>query len=225
MLDQLGHWFGLGLCHQLPERSFFGGGVQLPVCARDTGIYLGFCFAFILLWQLHRNLRPTRFPALHVWVVMGAYVLAMGWDGITSYAGLRVTNNALRLLTGLGVGVSAATVVYPMLQDVLWRHAGRSRLLGSAWQFALWLLLVPASFALIWWGGPLLGVGYPVLAILAIVFTIASIILVMVGMFPLFDRKAERLTDLLPAMAVAVGLALAMIAGAGWLRVYLDSLA
>lgn len=224
MLDQLSHWLGLGLCHQLPERSFFGGGVQLPVCSRDTGIYLGFLVAFAVLWMLHRHLRPTRFPAVHVWAVMAVYVLAMGWDGVSSYAGLRVTNNALRLLTGLGVGVSAATVVYPMLQDALWRQAGRTRLLDPAWRFAAWLTLVPLSFALIWWGGPLLGVGYPLLVMLAVVFTIASINLAIVGMFPLFDRKAERFADLLPAILVAGLLALAMIAGAGWLRVYLDSL-
>ena len=43
-------WRGLGLlvyrfaaavCHQLPERSFSLGAVQLPVCARCTGLYWG----------------------------------------------------------------------------------------------------------------------------------------------------------------------------------------
>ena len=224
MLDQFMSWLGLGLCHQLPERSFFGGGIQLPVCSRDTGIYLGFLFAFLLLWALHRNERPTRFPGIHVWIVMAVYLAAMAWDGVSSYAGLRTTTNVLRLVTGLGVGVSAATVVYPMLQDALWRSAGRGRVLEPAWRFGVWLLLVPVSFAIIWWGGPLLGVVYPVLVAAAIIFTVASIDLVIVGMFPMFDRKAERFVDLLPAIIVATVLALAMIAGAAWLRVWLDTL-
>ncbi len=225
MLERFLHWLGLGLCHQLPERSFFGGGLQLPVCSRDTGIYLGFLLGFLLLWVLHRSLRPTRFPAPHVWVVMAVYVAAMAWDGVSSYAGLRVTNNALRLLTGLGVGVSAATVIYPMLQDALWRSAGRARLLSPGWRFAAWVALVPVSFVAIWWGGPLLGVGYPLLTAVAIIFTIAAIDLVIVGMFPLFDRKAERFVDLIPPIVVATILAIAMIAGAAWLRVALDALA
>jgi Predicted membrane protein (DUF2085) len=32
---------GSVLCHQLPERSFHMWAVQLPVCARCTGVYLG----------------------------------------------------------------------------------------------------------------------------------------------------------------------------------------
>src|SRR5437870_2097048 len=39
--------YGLGslLCHQRPERSFFLWGVQMPVCARCAGIYLGAAMA------------------------------------------------------------------------------------------------------------------------------------------------------------------------------------
>lgn len=29
------------VCHQRPDRSFHPGGVQMPVCARCTGLYLG----------------------------------------------------------------------------------------------------------------------------------------------------------------------------------------
>ena len=30
---------GYAVCHRIPERSFFFGYNQLPVCARDTGMF------------------------------------------------------------------------------------------------------------------------------------------------------------------------------------------
>src|SRR6266404_9479319 len=33
------------LCHQLPDRSFFIAGHQFAVCARCTGLYVGFTVA------------------------------------------------------------------------------------------------------------------------------------------------------------------------------------
>ena len=35
-------WIGYALCHQMPDRSFFAHEHQYPLCARCTGMYLGF---------------------------------------------------------------------------------------------------------------------------------------------------------------------------------------
>lgn len=224
MLERFLHWMGLGLCHQLPERSFFGGGIQVPVCARDTGIYLGFVAAFILLAIVHRGRRTRGFPGLHVWVVMGVFLAAMAWDGFSSYLGFRETTNTLRLLTGLGVGISVAAVIYPMLQDELWRTADSSAVLDPVWRFVTWLALLPVVYALVWWGGPLLGIAYPVLVAVCIVFTLAAINLVIVSMFPAFDRRAERLVQLWLPISIAVALAFVEIAAASALRMFVDGL-
>ena len=37
-------------CHQLPERSFFFKGYQLPICARCLGIILGYILCIFLLF-------------------------------------------------------------------------------------------------------------------------------------------------------------------------------
>jgi len=39
-------------CHRIPERSFFYKGQQFPVCARCTGIYLGFLVLPFLLFNV-----------------------------------------------------------------------------------------------------------------------------------------------------------------------------
>jgi len=40
---------GYAVCHQLAERSFFVAGQKLPLCARDTGIYLGVLLTLTVL--------------------------------------------------------------------------------------------------------------------------------------------------------------------------------
>jgi len=224
VLERFLHWMGLGLCHQIPERSFFGGGVQVPVCARDTGIYVGFALAFALLAVIHRSERTRGFPRRPAWIVMGLYFAAMAWDGVSSYAGLRETTNDLRLLTGLGVGLTAATVIYPMLQDELWHSAGSGRLLDPRWRFWVWLASMPVAFVAIRWGAPLLGLGYPVLVAICIVFALAAVNLVIVAMLPMFDRRARRFRQLWLPVLLATALAFAEIAATSGLRAILERL-
>ena len=127
MLDGLLHAFGYGLCHQLPERSFFGAGVQVPVCARDTGIYVGFVVSLVVLSALSRGRRPRGFPPPRAWAILGLLVLTMAVDGVSSYAGWRSTTNDIRLWTGLAAGFACAAIVLPMLNDTLWRSPGQGR--------------------------------------------------------------------------------------------------
>lgn len=90
------------LCHQKPERSFFWKGKQFPVCARCTGIYLGY-LSFPLF----------NFEIIHLssWIsiLLSAPTLI---DGLTQAFCKRESNNVLRLLTGLlaGVGLMALVV-------------------------------------------------------------------------------------------------------------------
>lgn len=86
-------------CHRKPERSFFYRGKQFPVCARCTGIYIGYISIFVFAVTL----KP--FPAL--WSLMLMIPLLV--DGLTQAYSDRVSNNTLRLTTGIlfGVGLSS----------------------------------------------------------------------------------------------------------------------
>jgi uncharacterized membrane protein len=224
LLETFFEAIGYGLCHQLPERSFFAGGYQLPVCARDTGIYAGFALGLLVLWLLSRGTKPTELPRWPVLVLMGAFVGTMAVDGLTSYAGLRETTNAVRLVTGTATGWALATVTVPMVNSQLWARPGRGRIIEGAGQVLAWLGSLVLSLVVLHWVLPLTGVVYPVLASIAIVVTFIAVNLVFVGLMPPFERKALRLRGAWPQLIVALALTVGELVLAGGLRVLLERL-
>ena len=210
------HWIGYGLCHQLPQRSFFGGGVQVPVCARDTGIYFGVLVSLAVISALHRGSRPREMPSRAGWIAIALMIGAMALDGGTEYAGLRTTTNELRLITGLLAGFAIGALLTPMINDELWKTGSRERVLNTPWRLAIWLAAVPVSYAVVYWGLPFLGIGYPILVAVAIVATLTAVNLVLVCMLPPFERKADRLLRTWPPILVACAVA--------WLEIWLAGL-
>ena len=217
------HWLGYGLCHQLPERSFFGGGIQVPVCARDTGIYVGFVVSLGLIALLHRPGRPKEFPGVAGITAIILMITAMGIDGVSSYAGWRTTTNDLRLITGVLCGFAVAAIVVPMLNDVLWVRATSDRVLSPVWRLGAWLAGVPVVFALVRWVAPLLGPAYPILVAAAILITLTTVNMVIVGLFPIFERRANRLADAWIAILAAFGFSVVEIVASALFRVAVES--
>ncbi len=219
------HWMGYGLCHQLPERSFFGGGVQLPVCARDTGIYIGVLLSLAIISAIGRGSRPRQLPTRAGWVVIALMIGTMALDGGTEYAGLRGTTNELRLITGLLSGFAIGAILTPMINDELWRTSAAGRVLDTPWKLAVWLSAVPVAYAVVYWGLPMLGVGYPILAGLAILGTLTAVNLVLVCMLPPFERRAEKLWQAWPALLVALAVSFLEIWATAEMRLGIVTLA
>jgi uncharacterized membrane protein len=224
MLATALHWLGFGLCHQLPERSFFGGGLQVPVCARDTGIYVGFVLSLALIALVDRGRRRSGLPAWSLMVLGGAMVAAMAWDGVTSYAGLRSTTNDIRLATGLMTGWALPLIVAPLLNSQLWDRRSPARVLEGWVESALWLTGLPLAFVLVRWGLPAMGVAYPVLVAICIVTTFVSVNLIVATLAPRFENRADRLLRAWPAMLVSLALSVIEVGGVAWLRAWLQSL-
>lgn len=113
ILQNILYFFGRGFCHQFSERSLEAGGLFFGICARDTGLYLGFIVALLVL-ALGSALTKKRPPVIPpVWVVAVGIVLVvpMALDGASSYLGLRETSNLLRYVTGYLSGVGVAVLV------------------------------------------------------------------------------------------------------------------
>ncbi|HEX9092588.1 MAG TPA: DUF2085 domain-containing protein [Coriobacteriia bacterium] len=225
MIETFLRVLGFGLCHQLPQRSFFGGGYQLPVCARDTGIYVGFVLSLLVMALLDRGRRRSELPHPGLLALGVLFVGIMGWDGVTSYAGLRQTTNDLRLITGLLTGYALPLVVVPMLNSSLWDRSEPTRVLDRPLEIVAWLASIPAAFVLIRWLLPLLGVVYPLLAAACILTTFVSVNLIVVTLAPRFERRARRLRGAWMPILLALVVSVAEVGGAGLLRMWLQSLA
>ena len=104
---------GSVVCHQLPERSFVTAGLQWPVCARCTGIYVGVAAGFAA-WLILRRVTSRR-PDGRAWLTVLAVVAAptaVSWG--SGVLGIWDGNNSIRFALaaplGLTVGVIAAAV-------------------------------------------------------------------------------------------------------------------
>jgi uncharacterized membrane protein len=225
MLETAMHWLGFGLCHQLVDRSFVAGGVQLPVCARDTGIYVGFVVSLAIIAVLDRGRHRRGMPPAWILGIGAAALVLMVWDGATSYLGLRETTNVLRLATGLGVGFALPIVVVPTVNSSLWGRSDEGRVLGEAREALIWLAAFPLAFAALLWGAPALGAGYAVATAVCIVITFSAVNLIVIALLPRFEGKAARLRDAWPALAMAMAVTCLELAAAAWLRLALSSVA
>lgn len=224
-MPEILQWIGFGLCHQLPERSFFGGGIQVPVCARDTGIYAGFLLGFIFFRVLHWRERPASLPPRKVMPLLALFVLVMVIDGGTSYMGLRESTNELRLITGLTTGFALAAFVFPLINGQLWSAPGGGRLLDRPGEIAGFVLAVPVAYFMLWTVAPLAGIIYPWLIAGAIIFTFTSVNLILVTLLPVFERKASKAAQVIPAVLAALALTVLQLFLASGVRIWLTRLA
>lgn len=154
ILNWIARQAGYAVCHQIPERSLVIGGRALPVCARCTGIFLGFTITFLALAISFGGGGARRLSRVAM-VVVGALTLPLLIDAITSYAGIRETTNWVRLATGGLAGAAVAALVFPLAAGQLAKvTAARQEPARPA--FAPTLFLVPVSLTLVAsasWGG------------------------------------------------------------------------
>ena len=97
---------GSYLCHQRPERSFHLLGVQLPVCARCTGLYAGAAIVAVRSYAPRPYTRRTARTALLVSALPTIATLAYEWTtGDTP-------GNWTRAISGVPFGACVAWIVF-----------------------------------------------------------------------------------------------------------------
>ncbi|MGH9385629.1 MAG: DUF2085 domain-containing protein [Vicinamibacterales bacterium] len=112
-LASLAYLVGSVVCHQHPERSFHVAAVQLPVCARCTGLYVGGALG-VIAWFIWRSVRPRPATALDPKRAGLAVLIASAPTAITvvtAFAGLWDPSNIGRATLAFPMGVAAGAVL------------------------------------------------------------------------------------------------------------------
>ena len=102
----IGSWTG---CHQLPERSFFIGPYQFPICARCTGVGIGEILSIVLF------LKGVRIPPITSLGLLGL----MGLDWGVQRVGILSSTNFRRLCTGICGGFGLTNIYILMIRAAL----------------------------------------------------------------------------------------------------------
>ncbi len=105
--------FGSLICHQRPERSFFWGDHQFPVCARCTGLYLSSA-AGLVGWiglKAMRQWRPIRIDPRAARNVMIAALLPTAASVASGTLGIWDGTNVVRATLALPLGACAGIIV------------------------------------------------------------------------------------------------------------------
>ncbi len=208
---------GYAVCHRIDLRSFHLGERPLPLCARCSGMYLGALLG--LAYQGYLKPRRAQMPHRSVWLVIALLAVAFVVDGLNSFAsllpgapGLYPPRNALRLLSGTGMGIAIAAALYPALNQTVWKAYLPEAALSSLRGLAGLLLLGIGVDALVLSDNPL--ILYPLALLSAggvlVVLTLAYTMLVI--MFLGHENRYLHWDSLTLPMTGGFGLALAQIA-------------
>jgi uncharacterized membrane protein len=208
LLDRL-RWLDSGICAQMPTHSFYPGGEELPLCARNTGIYLGFIVTLLTLYATGRG-RAQGFPPWPIVVVLASGVGLLAFDGFNSFfldlglPHLYQPHNLIRLATGLMTGLALATLSLPALNRLLWHKYDEQPSVSS------WLMLLAYTPALILCFFAVLSqsivVLYPIalLSTAGILTTLSSLNLIVIVAISKRDESFERYRDVLPFFSLAL---------------------
>jgi uncharacterized membrane protein len=208
LLDRL-RWLDSGICAQLPTHSFYPGNERLPLCARNTGIYLGFITTLLTLYVTGRG-RAQRLPPWPIIIFLLLAILAMVIDGFNSFlldlglAHLYQPHNLLRLATGLITGLALAILALPPLNYLFW-HGYNEKRSVSSWSALLLLIpgLILCFFAVASQNALIL---YPIalLSTIGLLVVISNVNLIVILALSKREQIYEHYRQLVPFFGIAL---------------------
>ncbi len=220
---------GYGICHRIPERSFFLNGRQLPLCARCTGTFLGAVVGLVAM-LLRRRGRASSLPPVPVLGILIAFTGFWAFDGLNSYLTLfpgaphlYEPQNWLRLTTGLLNGLTLISFAFPIFNFTIWREPTQEWVIKNVGELiallpvlALIVIAIQAEIGFLLYPAAVLSSLGVLLLLTLINAMIAAVVLRREGM-------AQTWLQALPPLIVGAGLALLEVVAMVLLRAYLTT--
>ena len=202
-------WLDSGICAQILSHSFYPGGYRLPLCARNTGIYLGFFVTLVTLYSTGKG-RAQYIPRWSIVAVLVGGIAAMAIDGFNSLLldlhqpHLYQPDNLLRLATGLVTGLALALLFLPMLNRLFWRGYNEIRSVASWKALTLFLPVPVISFLSI--SSQAEWILYPValLSTSGVLTLMSGLNMIVIVAMSKRDETFESYGELLPFFALAL---------------------
>jgi len=217
-----------GICAQ--QHNIFVGGLQFPLCARNSGIYLSFMLTFIYLYAIGRG-RAGKLPPWHISLTLLAFVGIMAVDGFNSLLlDLGLPNwyqpdNFLRTLTGMGMGITIATMLHIVLNNTLRQNVDPQQPVFSRWSELLGIIAVDLLALAAIYGN--LGITFWPLAFLAffgILGVLYLVCLLLTSLFMGYEGKVTHLRQLAQPATIALIPTLLIAGMMSWLRFWMESM-
>jgi uncharacterized membrane protein len=139
------------------------GGQELPVCARNIGIYSSFWISLGYLFARGRG-RAAGWPARPILAVLAVFVLIMAFDGVNSVledsgrSYLYMPRNDLRTISGALFGIALTSILLVVFNQALranaepatpvltWADLGALLLLNG-----MFIIAVHSGISLLYW--------------------------------------------------------------------------
>ena len=104
-----------GLCHQMPERSYFWNGIQMAVCHRCMGIYAGALIG-LLIYPFTPHFRRGVFPSITTFLI---FILPVGLDLLVGTLGIWEGHPYIRTITGGMAAIIGVFYIVPGFDEML----------------------------------------------------------------------------------------------------------
>lgn len=219
----IGFW-GAGVCHRINQRTFIIAGRAMPLCARCTGLYVGFLVTVVVTFARGRR-RPSLLPPPAILIILFSFLIAVGVDGLNSYLAffpflphLYEPHNTLRLATGTLEGIALASFFIPVLHMTLWQEPQEARILDRLGDLGLVLLTAVPVDLLILWHPPCSFFPLSILNLAGLFLALGTVNTLLVSVT---TRRAGRVThwqELITLFLWGCLLALIEVAAMAWFR-------
>ena len=208
---------GYAVCHRIDLRSFHLGERTLPLCIRCTGMYLGAMLA-LGYYSLFRP-RAGFFPRRAISIVLILFGMLWAFDGLNSYLDLLqeesffyTPSHVLRLITGTMIGISIATLIYPMFSQTVWRTWRQEAVLRSGLDLLRLLGIAGVMVIVTFSENPLILYPLALVSSFGVVILLTYLYTMVIISFLRQENRARSWRDILLPLFVGLTIAILQIA-------------